>query len=589
MDVNRIFAAAEASFRQGRYSECRDALTRLEASVGLQSGILHLRGLAEKRLGALDAARATLGAAHARDPTNAEIANNLASVLVELGAFEEALTYFDRAIALAPQWAEARLNRAIALQRLGRFAAAREAFESLRAGTAGIARYWSAWGMLEREAGDLDAAAEKFDRALAIKPDHPRALKGRARVALERGEADAVARHERARFVAPGDPELLIGEAEAREAAGDPAGIALLAEAVRARPDWVQGQETLARMRWEAGHEDRSMEEYASALAAQPDNRSLHFSSWRTLIHAERHGEALAALDQARGALGEDDELLLMEGLLASECGELARSEATLSRLPQSDTVVVARARNALRAGDPARAEGLLYPLTAKDPDNIAAWAHLALAWRSTGDPRYAWLCGQPGLIGTHSLDLTEAELEAVGAALRDLHRTWAHPIGQSLRGGTQTRGRLFLRLEPEVRMLRDAIVRAVARHVDRLPPADPGHPLLRYRNARIAPEGSWSVRLTDGGFHVSHIHPQGILSSACYLSLPPSMGHDGSQDGWLELGRPPADLGLDLEPIATIEPRPGRLALFPSYVFHGTRPFAVGERLTAAFDLAAS
>ena len=75
-------------------------------------------------------------------------------------------------------------------------------------------------------------------------------------------------------------------------------------------------------------------------------------------------------------------------------------------------------------------------------------------------------------------------------------------------------------------------------------------------------------------------------MSSACYIALPPSLGSEASRDGWLELGRPPVELGLDLEPLAAIEPRPGRLALFPSYLYHGTRPFRDGERLTIAFDV---
>lgn len=101
--------------------------------------------------------------------------------------------------------------------------------------------------------------------------------------------------------------------------------------------------------------------------------------------------------------------------------------------------------------------------------------------------------------------------------------------------------------------------------------------------------EGSWSVRLTSQGFHVNHVHPEGVLSSACYISLPPSLGAGDTRDGWLELGRPPEQLSLGLEPLASIEPRPGRLALFPSYLFHGTRPFADGERLTVAFDVVAA
>jgi predicted 2-oxoglutarate/Fe(II)-dependent dioxygenase YbiX len=45
----------------------------------------------------------------------------------------------------------------------------------------------------------------------------------------------------------------------------------------------------------------------------------------------------------------------------------------------------------------------------------------------------------------------------------------------------------------------------------------------------------------------------------------------------------------LDLPPLATFEPKPGRLVLFPSFLFHGTRPFTGGERLTVAFDLTAA
>ncbi|MBK9588986.1 MAG: hypothetical protein IPO50_10640 [Sphingomonadales bacterium] len=34
------------------------------------------------------------------------------------------------------------------------------------------------------------------------------------------------------------------------------------------------------------------------------------------------------------------------------------------------------------------------------------------------------------------------------------------------------------------------------------------------------------------------------------------------------------------------IEPKPGRLVMFPSTMWHGTVPFDAGERLTVAFDV---
>ncbi len=93
-------------------------------------------------------------------------------------------------------------------------------------------------------------------------------------------------------------------------------------------------------------------------------------------------------------------------------------------------------------------------------------------------------------------------------------------------------------------------------------------------------------VRLTAQGFHVSHVHPRGWLSSAFYVSLPPGVGAE-SHDGWLAIGVPPAELELGLPPLRLIRPQPGRLALFPSMMWHGTLPFADGERLTIAFDVA--
>src|SRR5690606_10837666 len=171
----------------------------------------------------------------------------------------------------------------------------------------------------------------------------------------------------------------------------------------------------------------------------------------------------------------------------------------------------------------------------------------------------------------------------AIADRLRTIHRTRAHPIAQSLRGGTQTRGRLFERQEPEIKLLAERIRAAVSRYWHHLPAPDDAHPLLRHRQATPRIEGSWSVRLTGGGFHVAHFHSRGIVSSATYFVVPQT---DEKHEGWLEIGMPPVELNLPLDALYHIEPMPGRLALFPSYMFHGTRPFAKGERLTAAFDV---
>jgi hypothetical protein len=185
-------------------------------------------------------------------------------------------------------------------------------------------------------------------------------------------------------------------------------------------------------------------------------------------------------------------------------------------------------------------------------------------------------------------LALTSSQLDEIAATLRTLHGERAPPIGQSVRGGTQTAGQLFLRSDPEIVMLTDALAAAIRQFFGSLPNADPRHPLLKHRDMGIAFGPSWSIRFTGSGHHAAHFHPNGILSSACYIALPDTLADPIEKPGWLEIGRPPPELRTDLGPLATFEPKPGRLVLFPSFLFHGTRPFTGGERLTVAFDLVA-
>ena len=97
--------------------------------------------------------------------------------------------------------------------------------------------------------------------------------------------------------------------------------------------------------------------------------------------------------------------------------------------------------------------------------------------------------------------------------------------------------------------------------------------------------EGAWSVRLRPGGFHADHLHGQGWLSSACYIALPTAI--DRNREGWIRFGRPGVPTRPDLPAEAHVKPQPGKLVLFPSYMWHGTEPFAGDQpRLTVAFDV---
>lgn len=585
MDVNALFARAERAFAAGRHAAARADLQAVLKLAGPHPAVLHLAALNEARAGDATAARAAFARALAAAPTDAQVHNNFANFLKKQGDHEGALAAYGAALRHAPALHQARLNRAILLNSLNRHEEALADAETLRRALPDDPAVRQTSGAIYLALGHLDAAAADFDAVLARHPDDLKALHGRARTAMIAGdEALAIRLYRAALALAPQDSELLLGLAEALEAAGEDGAISVLEQTVAARPDWREGQDALARMRAEAGAGEGFDAGYRAAIAARPLDPALALGHVACLLTAAQPVAALAALDGLVALLGRSPAADLYEAMAATDAGDVDRARAALARVGEVPAAALPRARLALRTGAPDVAAALLEPLARADLDAVSLWAHLDIAWRMMGDDRHAWLSGQPGLVATQDIDY-EDDWQALAAVLRGLHHARAHPIGQSLRGGTQTRGRLFGRPEPEIARLAEAIMAAVRRHLAALPPADPSHPLLRDRGRSPRFSGSWSVRLTDGGFHVAHVHPQGRLSSACYIALPG--GIDGpDRPGWLEVGGPPTELGLDLKPLHLIRPQPGRLALFPSTLFHGTRPFGAGERLTVAFDV---
>ncbi|MCG2842650.1 putative 2OG-Fe(II) oxygenase [Sandaracinobacter sp. RS1-74] len=587
MDINSLFSRAEQAFVAKNYEAARADLSILLVKVRDHPTLLQLAALVEKACGNFQQARLYFERALLLSPTDPQLLTNHANLLHANGEKEAALAGYKRALALKPDFSPAQTAYVSLLRETGRWEdALTELGEMLSAQPESPALHIT-HGATLLDLGRPAEAALAFDRALALAPDRPAALHGRARAALLLCEEEAVAHYARVRAFLPNDPDIILGDAQARAQAGDPHALDALEHAVAARPDWIEGHRELALMRFEAGHQDNFAAHFAHSIAKRPDDMALFQAWWLTLYRGNRHEEAREVAQRMLDRFGDKDEANVPLALSMVDTRTPEQALHLLGPSPESPQARLALGRAALAAMEPEFAASALEAIVTSQPENIGAWALLDLAWRILDDPRHQWLSGRPHLYGTTDIDLGADELVALAERLRGLHRSRSHPIGQSLRGGTQTRGRLFDRDEPILNRLFEALTAAVERHRAALPPEDQTHPLLRYRNAGLSIGGAWSVRLSGSGFHVSHIHPEGILSSACYVALPPGFGSTADKEGWLELGRPPSELGLDLQPLATIEPSVGRLALFPSYLFHGTRPFREGERLTVAFDIA--
>ncbi len=491
--------------------------------------------------------------------------------------------------AVNPKDADASYNAGLAALTGGTELATLPLLDAARAFHPRDARLWQVTGLLYRSIEDLAPAVAALEKAAVLAPADALIAHGHARAALEAG-IPAVYLFERAHRLAPQDGAVLLGLAAAHSAQGqDEAALALIQNQLREHPAWIPGHALVARLHCVRGESERLADSFEVALKVASTEADLWRELIMTLIHADRFDDALDAIARARRASGSHLAFDANEAVCIDELGDMAAADRLFAALAHVEdfNFDIRRVRHALRAGRPEEVAAIAEPASAGPSGNMIA-PYLALAWRMLVDPRWQWLEGDERLVGVYDLGDELDSLAPFAERLRALHLTTHQPLEQSVRGGTQTDGELFSRIEPEIRALRRVVVGAVERHIAQLPPQDVRHPLLAYnRPGLVRFAGSWSVRLSGQGYHSNHIHPQGWLSSALYIALPEAAPGASPHAGWLELGGPQKQLGLELPPTRLVEPKPGRLVLFPSTMWHGTIPFAAGERLTVAFDVA--
>ncbi len=451
------------------------------------------------------------------------------------------------------------------------------------------ARLWQWLALLQRAADDRVSALEAFAKAAALAPHDASIAKGRAQTLLEAG-LPAVDAFAAARKVAPNDGDIVLGVTAALFAEGQAeTGLSILAGSVGANPLWLFGHRDLVQLRWMMGEGGASFASLRQAISTNPQSEALWVQLIHALMQAGLNEEALAVIAEGRKAIGDGPRFAVNEAVIRSDSGERDAAAGLFASFENSDdpTIAVRIIRHHLRYDDVDAAAALVDRWIGR-PGEALVWPYASLCWRLLGDARADWLEGEDALVRVVDLAPQLPPLEKLAGLLRKLHHARSQHLDQSVRGGTQTDGALFARIEPEIRQLRAAIVGAVADYVSGLPPRDATHPTIgprRDQPVRFA--GSWSVRLAGKGFHANHIHPAGGISSALYVALPERVPDDSPNAGWLALGSPEAGLGLDISPTRLIEPRPGRLVMFPSTMWHGTVPFDAGERLTVAFDVA--
>ncbi len=456
----------------------------------------------------------------------------------------------------------------------------------------------AAWANALKGLGRLDEAMEVYRRAVRGFPSSGIAYHNLAALLCDIGrnaEAEAEARKAFAKGLdAPETWAVLarslqgLGRLDEAEAA--------FRESLRRDPTQAGVHRDFAQLIWtRTENVAAATAALRSAATAFPTDPALIIQLAKALQFGGQEETAYAALIGAIGRVGPGSAELQvaasnLAGAMKETVAALRHAEEAYAVRPDDPSVILALVDAQLGMGRPGPAARLAEALHERLANQQQVLARLATAWRLMDDPRYGRLYDYAAMVRGYTIETPEgwsdlpAYLPDLAAALRAAHRLKGHPYDQSLRGGSQTHTDLTLEENPAIAAFFKAIDAPIRAHMQAL--GEGSDPLRRRNTGRYAVQGAWSVRLRPNGFHVDHVHQLGWLSSAFHVELPPAV-QGGEREGWLKFGEPGIATQPALPPEHFVKPEPGRLVLFPSYMWHGTTPFAGEEdRLTIAFDV---
>ena len=553
LPLNQALAAASAALQRGDIAAARVAL-----ASHTHPKALHLSAIVENAAGNHANALSLLEKAANSDPNDPEIANHQGLFSRAGGDSSAAEAAFRRALALKPDFLHAGAQLGSLLSEQERWDDAREHYSKLLKRIPGDPSLRHGLAMAWLNEGRADDAEREFDTLIREGVDRPpvRFMRGRAR--LEQGRTEeALEDLRRAHGGEPSDTTLK-ALAAAVYMSGDEAGFRTLIDESAGNPLLVT---TAAELKRQSGDPEGA----ASMLDVSRRQHHLPPESWivsaTALIDANRpeaaERAARACLDEAPGnriILGSLISALLMQGK-ADEALSMARN------------------------------------MRVEEPDGQHWIAYEATALRLLGSDEYDSLVDLDRFVRPYSLPVPDGfdSIEDFNAAFLEALDRWhtykLRPLDQSLRDGTQTPRDLTSIDDPVIQAFVQALDEPIRQYM-----SDVGtgaeHPLTARNSGDYRITGCWSVRLKGGGWHVNHVHPEGWISSAYYVTVPEETRGGEGKGGWIKFGEPPFETVPPSPPQKWVQPEAGLLVLFPSFLWHGTVPISASAlRVTAPFD----
>ena len=542
---------AHAAFQNGDYKKADEILASLRDISSPDSAIFHLSALTALRRQQPQQALEYIQLALQTPVHKDEVLNSLGRIFQALGEDVQAETAFRQALDVSPNFTLARTNLINQLIDLGDPEKASVELEWLLSGETDNIDYSAALSAAMLDMNETDEALKTLSK---FKADEAKACVYRARALFQQGDfSGAIAQSSRAYK----DPNY----------AGQALKLSLQIAAMTGTWGSVSGQvieEVLSR------HPNLD-NLWAVAISASYKSGDVH-SAQRLFENSPKGPSTLSAqVDYLNGRGNFKSAETLIKKALTLHPGfpaGLAQYCLTL-----------------LGLGEYNQAQSVADIALRSSPNNQFYYAIKATAGRKKGQ-NYGYYFDYKNFVRAYTLSVpqgwkTLADFnQALAEELSALHNFSDAPLDQTLRSGTQTSPNLKFVNSPAIKSFFETVEKPIAEYLSAIG-RNKNHPFLRRNSGQFRIRSGWSVLLGAGGHHVNHVHPEGWISSSYYVDVPKPNGREGN----IVFGQPPIDMGLKEE--HEIKPEPGRLVLFPSYLWHGTIPISGTEsRLTLPIDI---
>ena len=560
LDPVAVQVYSSALRKMGNGSRAESVVTKGLKTFKGSPQLLNSLGTTQLELGKARNAVQSFKKALSANPLDIEVKYNLARAYKEVGLFHEAEVTFVDVICKKPTYSQANIHLADIYTTLGVLEKAQRCLTSvLERDPANVVALNNLGNVLRRD-NNFKGSVACFESAIKLQPTNS---------TLRRNLAATLV--------------LLNRRDEAKQA---------FINAVALNPlDWT-AQEELAAFLWEEGAQS-PFEYIEPHIYNESANTVFVFAYIKLLVRADQFEKALDILNRQEKLLRSNLDFYIYRARVHRELGDYLVSlryveQGEKLKIKNSIGLESEAGYTLLSLGKAKEALTKFSKLVKQEPLNQGWWTMLSTCYCLLNEEsKYYWLCNYQQLLAVVPVLQSKENRQNLNDELRNiletLHQNERHPIGQSLRNGTQTYENLFDGKNEVINSLSSLILKRTKEFIE-LQSKDRKHPFLSRLSMDLLFKGSWSVKLRTDGYHRSHYHPEGWLSGVYYVDVPDAVHNNG--EGWLTFGR--ADIAnQSFEGDFAVKPEPGYLILFPSYMWHGTNAFTgSATRLTVAFDI---